>query len=145
MCICLLHLFEITNCGFSETIFFIPVVQLVLLLSFIQLTSISRISPLDLRLMVSWLTMNNYNIGGVMVSMLASSAVDRGFEPTSGQTKDYKIGICCFSSKHATVRNKRKDWLARNQNNLSEWSEMSTHRLLFQWASTMKIQLGMLV
>jgi hypothetical protein len=118
---------------------------LVLLLSFIQLTSISRISPLDLRLMVSWLTMNNYNIGGVMVSMLASSAVDRGFEPTSGQTKDYKIGICCFSSKHATVRNKRKDWLARNQNNLSEWSEMSTHRLLFQWASTMKIQLSMLV
>jgi len=22
------------------------------------------------------------------------SAVDRGFEPPSGQTKDYKIGIC---------------------------------------------------
>ena len=38
---------------------------------------------------------------GVMVSMLASSAVDRGFEPISGestQTKDYKIGICCFSA-----------------------------------------------
>jgi hypothetical protein len=30
-------------------------------------------------------------IGGVMVSMLASSVVDRGFEPWSGQTKDYKI------------------------------------------------------
>ena len=27
-------------------------------------------------------------IGGVMVSVLASSAVDRGFEPRSGQTKD---------------------------------------------------------
>ena len=40
-------------------------------------------------------------IGGVMVSMLASSAVDRGFEPRSGLTKDYKIGICCFSAKHA--------------------------------------------
>jgi hypothetical protein len=26
--------------------------------------------------------------------VLASSAVDRGFEPPSGQTKDYKIGIC---------------------------------------------------
>ena len=37
-------------------------------------------------------------IGGVMVSVLASSAVDRGFEPWSGQTKDYKIGICCFSA-----------------------------------------------
>jgi hypothetical protein len=26
-------------------------------------------------------------IGGVMVSMLASSAVDHGFEPRSGQTR----------------------------------------------------------
>ena len=36
------------------------------------------------------------HIGGVMVSVLASSAVDRGFEQRSGQTNDYKIGICCF-------------------------------------------------
>jgi hypothetical protein len=36
----------------------------------------------------------NHRIGGVMVCVLASSAVDRGFEPQSGQTKDYKIGIC---------------------------------------------------
>ena len=28
-------------------------------------------------------------IGGVMVSVLASSAVDRGFKPRSGQTKDH--------------------------------------------------------
>jgi hypothetical protein len=35
----------------------------------------------------------------VMVRALASSAVDRGFEFRSGQTKDYKIGICCFSAK----------------------------------------------
>ena len=34
----------------------------------------------------------NY-IGGVMVSMLASFAVDHGFEPRSGQTKEYEIGI----------------------------------------------------
>ena len=34
-----------------------------------------------------------------MVSLLALSAVDRGFESCSGQTKDYKIGICCFSAK----------------------------------------------
>ena len=40
-------------------------------------------------------------IGGVMVSMLVSSAVDREFEHRSGQTKNYKIGICCFSAKHA--------------------------------------------
>jgi hypothetical protein len=34
-----------------------------------------------------------------MVSMLASSGVDHGFKPRSCQTKDYKIGICCFSAK----------------------------------------------
>ena len=67
-----------------------------------------------------------------MVNVLASSAVDRGFELRSGQTKDYKIGISCFSAKHAALRRKSKDWLARNQNNVSEWSDMSTRRLLFQ-------------
>ena len=36
-----------------------------------------------------------------MISMFTSSAVDRGFEPRSGQTKNYEIGICCFSAKHA--------------------------------------------
>jgi hypothetical protein len=40
-------------------------------------------------------------IGGVMVIVLASSVVDCGFEPRSGHTKDYEIGICCFSAKHA--------------------------------------------
>ena len=64
--------------------------------------------------------------GGAMVSRLASSAVDRGFEPPSGQTKDYKIGICCFSDKHAALRRKRKDWLARNKDNVSEWGDMSS-------------------
>jgi hypothetical protein len=80
-----------------------------------------------------------------MVSVLASSAVDRGFEPLSGQTKDYKIGICCFSAKHAAFRRKNKDWLTRNQDNVSEWEDMSIRGLLFQWASTIKIQLSMLV
>ena len=51
-----------------------------------------------------------------MVRVLASSAVDREFEPRWGKTKDYKIGICCFSAKHAALRRKSKDWLARNQN-----------------------------
>ena len=67
-----------------------------------------------------------------MVSLLASNTVDRGFELWSGQTKDYKIGICCFSAKHAALRKKSKDWLARNQNNVSKWSDMSSRGLLFQ-------------
>ena len=48
-------------------------------------------------------------IGGAMVSVLDSIAVDRGFDPRSGQIKDYKIGICCFPSKHAALKRKRKD------------------------------------
>jgi hypothetical protein len=57
-----------------------------------------------------------------MVSVLASSEVDRGFDR----------GIYCFSAKHAALRSKSKDWLARNQNNVSEWIDMSARGLLFQ-------------
>jgi hypothetical protein len=41
-----------------------------------------------------------------MVSMLASSAEHHGFEPHSDQTK---IGIWCFSAKHAALWSKRID------------------------------------
>jgi hypothetical protein len=66
-----------------------------------------------------------------MISVLDSSAVDHAFESRSGQTKDYKIGICCFSAKHAALRRRAKpDWLARNQDNVSEWGDIL--KLLFQ-------------
>ena len=52
---------------------------------------------------------NTNCIGGVMVSVLASIAGDRGFEPRSGQTKDCIIGICCFYAKQAALRSKSKD------------------------------------
>jgi len=55
-----------------------------------------------------------------MVSMLALSAVDRGFELWSGQTKGYKISICCFSTKHAALRRKNRDWLVHNLDNIIE-------------------------
>ena len=67
-----------------------------------------------------------------MVSVLASSVVDRGFEPWSGQNKDYEISICCFSAKLAALRRKSKDGLTWIQNNVSEWSDMSTRGLLLQ-------------
>ena len=67
--------------------------------------------------------------GGIMVSELALSAVDRGLEPRSGQAKDY---IYCFSAKYAALRRKIKYWLARNQDNVSEWGNMSIRGLLFQ-------------
>ena len=70
-----------------------------------------------------------------MVNVVASSAVDRGFESRSVQTKDYKIiDMCCFSAKHATLRKKNKDCLARNQDNVSEWGDISMRGLLFQLA-----------
>ena len=82
-------------------------------------------------------------IDGVMVSMLSSSAVDHVFQPRSGRTKDYKIVICCFSTKHAALTRKCKDLLARNPNNVFEWDDVSIRGLLFQWANAIKIQLSM--
>ena len=50
-----------------------------------------------------------------------------------------------FLAKHTALRIKCKDWLARNQDNVSMWIDMSIHGLLFQWTSTIKIQLRVLV
>jgi hypothetical protein len=60
--------------------------------------------------------------------VLAPCVVNRGFEPRSDQTKDYDIGICCFSAKHAAFRRKSKDWFSWNQNDVSEWRHMSIPR-----------------
>jgi hypothetical protein len=45
----------------------------------------------------------------VVVVLFAVSVIARGFKPQLGQAKDYKISICCFSTKHATLRSKNKD------------------------------------
>jgi hypothetical protein len=37
------------------------------------------------------------------------------------------------------VSTKSKDWLARNQDKVSEWDDMSICGLVFQWASTKKM------
>ena len=65
-------------------------------------------------------------IGDVMVSM---PAVVPAFETRLDQSKDYKIGICCFFDKrlHASLSSTNKDWWARNRGNMSEWSDMSTY------------------
>ena len=71
-----------------------------------------------------------HHIGGVMVSVLASTAVDHGFELRSGQTKNYKTDIYCFSAKHAAIRRKSKTgWLGIGI--MYKWGNMSTHGLLF--------------
>ena len=63
------------------------------------------------------------------------------------------VNIFSFSRKNwnselkqnAALRRKRKDWLAWNRDNVSEWINMYIHELLFQWASTIQIQLSVLV
>jgi hypothetical protein len=51
----------------------------------------------------------------IRLSVLDSSAVDREFDTQSVIKKaDYKISICCFSSKHAALRSKNKDLMVQN-------------------------------
>jgi hypothetical protein len=64
--------------------------------------------------------LTNIKLKNNCISVLMVSVVDCGFELQSGQTKDCKIGMCCFPAKHATLRRKIKDWLARNQDNVSQ-------------------------
>jgi hypothetical protein len=50
------------------------------------------------------------------------------------------VKSCCSSSKHASlIIGENKDWLDRNQDNMSYWSDTSTFGLWFQWTSTIKI------
>jgi hypothetical protein len=55
-----------------------------------------------------------------MVSVLALSMVDRGFETSSGRDKP-KTKKWVFTApydKHSALKSKNKDWLAQNQNNV---------------------------
>ena len=66
-------------------------------------------------LLVVWtncITTRRNSIIGVMVIVLASSAVDCAFESRKCQTKDFQIDICYFSVKYEALRKKSKDWLA---------------------------------
>jgi hypothetical protein len=73
-------------------------------------------------------------IGGMMVSVLVSSGVDRMLESRSGQTIDYKICMCSPSDNNATLKSKNKD--LNQEKNVSEWSDMSTSQIFVEWAST---------
>ena len=55
--------------------------------------------------------------------------------------KAFKMCICCNYAKHTSLRRKGKDLLAQTLDNVSEWNDMSACKLLFQWASTIEIQL----
>ena len=58
-----------------------------------------------------------HRIDDVMVSVLASSAVDRGFEPD--RVKPKTIQLVCVASPLSTQHyGERANWLARNQKSL---------------------------
>jgi hypothetical protein len=67
--------------------------------------------------------------------VLSSSVVNLEVQ-SSGETRDYKIGFCCFIANLAELKSKSNNCLTWNQKNVTEQSDMSTHRLLFQWNST---------
>jgi hypothetical protein len=58
-----------------------------------------------------------------MVSVFSLSVVDHMFEFQLDKTQDNESGIYCFSVNHAVIK---------SQDNVSEWSDMSIHELLFQ-------------
>lgn len=84
------------------------------------------------------------HIGRVMVCVLASSGVDRGFESRWDQTKNNNIWFVVYSisTEHAALSSKRKEWLTQNQENVYEWSEMSYSGPLCQCASTKQLNYG---
>jgi hypothetical protein len=83
-------------------------------------------------------SLTTHRIGDVIVSVVVSRAVDRWFKHRSGQTKDYKIGMCFFFAKHKSLRRMTKEWLGREQDNVPELSDMSILGLLFQCAGAKK-------
>jgi hypothetical protein len=57
------------------------------------------------------------HINSVIVNMPTSSVVDRRFEHWSGQSKDYKIGIC------VDAFDLYKEWVLLNVNSAISWWE----------------------
>jgi hypothetical protein len=87
---------------------------------------------------------HNNHIICFIISMVTFSAVDRSWvRSTVGQTKDYIIGICCFSAKHTSLKERaKKCWLVIR---IMCASVATCHSLLFQWARTILIQVSMMV
>ena len=54
------------------------------------------------------------------------------------QTKDYQLVFVAYNAKHAELRKKSKDWLARNQDNVSEFNDMYIRGLLFPLANAIE-------
>ena len=62
--------------------------------------------------------------------VLASSAADRWFEPSSGQTKTMNL-VFVASSISTQNECEKKDWLAWTRDNVFVWGDISVRGLLF--------------
>jgi hypothetical protein len=69
-------------------------------------------------------------MGWDLLFFLSLYIVDSNRGRVKPKTLNLVPGISCFN-KHPALRRKSKDWLTRNQDNVSEWSDMFTHELLF--------------
>jgi len=65
-----------------------------------------------------------YYVSNRIGSVIASSAVDRGFDSRSVQTNGYNIGICSFSAKYAALIGEREQRLAGSS---TKWTSSSSH------------------
>jgi hypothetical protein len=91
------------------------------------------ILPYSILIYLIEISCHDNRISVVMVRVLVWIAVDRGFKSRWGQTKEYKIGIGCLSAKHSALRWMSKDMWPQNQDNVSEWDNMSIHRLSYHY------------
>jgi hypothetical protein len=71
-----------------------------------------------------------------MVSVLASCAVDRGFEPQSGQTKDYIIVLSIFAAW-----SRRRQFLIKNAEVIEMFLEFN-NILVVSWRSILLVEDG---
>ena len=72
------------------------------------------------------------------VALNTKKSKSKPLSPRVRQIKYYEISVRWFSARHPELMRKSKYWLVRNWDYVSEWSDMSTHRLLFQPAAIIK-------
>ena len=86
-----------------------------------------------------WLSWRN-RIGGAMVSVLAFCVILRWFEHWRSQITMILVFAASPLSPH--IKEYEQWMFPRNEDSVSEGSYIFTHGLLFQWASTLHIQLS---
>lgn len=59
----------------------------------------------------------------------------------TGRVKSKTTNLVFVASllKHAAFRSKRKDWSTHNQDNVSEWTDISTCRMLIHYKNPTKL------